>query len=118
VVESPAHRTTEIGGNIPSAFRITTVGIYHTLLLSHLFPYFDAILVDTPILDDSLREKVHDAHNITDRLNRADIFLHYLDEQWCELHDAEIIFDWKAASSNLRTEIAHIRNSPRVKATI
>lgn len=117
LLESPAHRTAEIGGNKPSAFRITTVGVYHTMRLSHLFPYFDAIVVDTPILDDSLREKIHDVQNITDRLNRADIFLHYLDEQWCELHDAETIFDWKAASSNLRGEIAHIRNLPRVKVT-
>ena len=64
--------------------------------LSHLFPYFDAIVVDPPILDDSFRGKMHDVHNITDRLNRADIFLRYLDEQWRQLQDVETIFDWKA----------------------
>jgi len=61
---------------------------------------------------------MHDVHNITDRLNRADIFLRYLDEQWRQLQDVETIFDGRRGVFELRTEIAHIRNSPRVKATI
>jgi hypothetical protein len=106
----------KIGGSMPSAFRITTVGVYHILRLSRLFPYFDAIIVDTPILDPSVRERVHDVQRITERLARCEIFLRYLDEQWQKVHGAGPSFDWTTVSSDVQAELEYIRNSPRVKS--
>ena len=95
--------------HMPDAFRITTTGQYHLLRLMCLFPYIDAIVVDTPIFDDKAREKIHDVRNIEERLDRAEIFREYLDGIWQFDPETTSLFDWPATSFELLNNIKRIR---------
>ena len=48
-------------------YRITTVGAYADKRLVASFPYVDAVVVDTPIVDEDARNKIHSAASIFDR---------------------------------------------------
>lgn len=90
--------------------RITTAGAYTVKKLMFLYNYLDAIIVDTPIVDPRVRSTLRDVGDIDGRLERAESFLEYLEEQWRILKpDAAAVFDWHVGSSVTRTEIAGIR---------
>ena len=57
--------------DLAPSMRITPSGLYHALRLTGSFYYIDAVMIDTPILSDSVREKVHNIQHIGDRLARA-----------------------------------------------
>ncbi len=63
---------------LPSSLRITTTGAYHLNYLCSQFTYIDAIIVDTPVFDDSSRQEIQDTFNISERIGRAKIFIDYL----------------------------------------
>ena len=52
LIETEARRITAEGDSLPRMFRATTVGLYHVNRLPAHFTYLDAVVVDTPILDD------------------------------------------------------------------
>ncbi|MFD5267482.1 hypothetical protein [Streptomyces sp. NPDC058335] len=67
----------------------------------------DAMIVDTPIVDPSVRRNVRDVHGIKDRIQRAKYFQAYLDKQW-EIFDPPrdgIPFRWDEVSVELATDI-------------
>ncbi|MDH5543070.1 MAG: ATP-binding protein [Nitrospinota bacterium] len=93
----------------PIAVRITTVGEYHRKKLLLLFVYYDAIIVDTPILDHSFKSQIKDEQTILGRLNRCDIFCDYLDLMWEQSNLPTDVFDWKIYSNAIRNNIYTIR---------
>lgn len=102
--------------NARRRYRITTVGAYTYRRLMALFVYLDAVVVDTPIVDPSAESDVADRRFIADRLDRAQVFLDYLDAQWAPLKDSDQPFDWASLSDALHQDIERIRHQLDVKA--
>jgi len=109
LIETEARRIPQPGQLMPQNIRITTIGKYHTEKLIRDFAYLDAMIVDTPILDRKTREVIRDVGILRDRLERADIFRRYLDEQWQQANLPTSYFDWLSLSSVLDKQIRHIR---------
>lgn len=87
-------------------YRITTIGSYYYQKLICRFAYVDAMVVDTPIVDREVRERIGDEARIVGRLERAEEFRHYLDVQWENIESATDVFNWPHRSSLLKAEIS------------
>lgn len=88
-------------GDMPLAFRATTIGSYHVLRWAPSFSYMDAMLFDTPILDDSIRRTISEHLNSFDirhRYARAIAFQEYLVASWRLLESHPIYFNWPTTS--------------------
>ncbi|GGK13071.1 hypothetical protein GCM10011583_51290 [Streptomyces camponoticapitis] len=90
------------------SYRPTSVGSYLYRKMIHSFSYVDAMIVDTPIVNPSVRRGIGDVHSIKERLQRAKAFRAYLDSQWTPLETAtgELPFRWNEVSAILSAEIA------------
>lgn len=110
LIETEARKTLAMPQPMPALLRTTSVGLYHVDQLTRLFSYVDAMIVDTPILDKKTRESIYDVKAIEDRLNRAEIFRNYLNEQWNTFDNTNLEFDWKVISHDLETDITNIKN--------
>jgi hypothetical protein len=112
LVETSAKGTTYENLILPLAIRINSIGAYHLSNLVTAFEYFDGVIVDTPIFDESVRANIQDVPIIVQRLNRAKLFLTYLDQIWEEFFDKKenVYLDWGAISSQLKREFAIIDN--------
>jgi GTPase SAR1 family protein len=110
LIDSIARKKPELGDSMPQAFRITSVGGYLVTELCRFFSYFDAIIVDTPIFDIETRSKIENVVGIEDRLNRAELFLKYLNKMWEPLEKKSVHFRWTSVFDDLEIEIRHIRN--------
>jgi hypothetical protein len=75
--------------------KISSLGRFHIFELISAFQYIDATIVDTPILDENTRDKIKDVYTISDRIQRTELFLFYLDKSIAHLVDAEINTVWK-----------------------
>ena len=109
LIQSSGRRIPQIGIQMPQALRVTTIGLYHIRALCRLFTYIDAVIIDTPILDSTIRTTLR---NVVDdtlmaRLNRARVFRKYLDDQWKTLPTAKVeeVFDWPKLSKKLYDDI-------------
>ena len=91
-------------------YRITTIGSYYYQKLVGIFPYVDAMVIDTPIVDRAVRENIGDEGSILRRLERAEIFRRYLDSQWSMIEAAVEVFNWRHLSSQLNAEINFIKS--------
>lgn len=72
-------------GEMPSSFRVTTIGVYHIMRWIAVFTYLDAMVFDTPIFDVSTREDLLRKINSLDlkcRYDRALNFQNYLKKCW------------------------------------
>ena len=108
LIETEARRTEEDEAQ-PKSFRATTVGIYHVKRLIKQFTYVDAMIVDTPILDEAVRGKITNVERIDERLNRAIIFAGYLDRQWEKVNQKGLGFNWENVSKELKINVENIR---------
>jgi hypothetical protein len=108
LIETVARRIPQPGQELPPTLRITSIGIYHVKELCKRFPYYDAIIVDTPIFDLEVRSLIHDETRIERRLERAEKFRQYLDSQWPYGDSQAIAFDWNSVSSSLKRNIEYI----------
>jgi hypothetical protein len=88
--------------------RVTSAGVYTGNVLINMFAYSDAVVVDTPILDDSYRQLISNASTLDERLRRAEIFRLYLDRHWRNLRNAvpDLAFNWEDHSDRLRNDVA------------
>ena len=111
LIETSARRLPEAGRTTPQALRATTVGVYHIERLSCLFLYIDAIIVDTCILNDKVREKIRNVGDIISRLDRAEVFLQYMDDSWLPMKSLGTSFDWDNVSEELKKNIKFIRDA-------
>ena len=91
-------------------YRITTIGSYYYQKLIGKFPYVDAMVGDTPIVDRERREQIRDELSITGRLRRAESFRRYLDSQWEKMEPVSEVFDWTPMSLLLKDEIELVMN--------
>ncbi len=89
-------------------YRITTVGAYTTRVLLAYFAYVDAVLIDTPIVDDQYRPLIKDIHHLTDRVSRSEYFRLYLDKQWLKLSGTSLPWNWADTSGRLREDIHRV----------
>ena len=90
-------------GDMPLAFRATTIGSYHCNRWAATFAYMDAMLVDTPILDQTVRTDISrsiDSFDISKRLHRTVLFDEYLMQCWSEFSEYPVYFDWPAVRRN------------------
>lgn len=84
-------------GDMPVAFRATTIGSYHCNRWAPTFAYMDAMLVDTPILEPSVRQEIArniDSFDISKRLHRTLLFDEYLMRCWLSFEKRPVYFDW------------------------
>jgi acetolactate synthase small subunit len=94
----------------PLGYRAREVGLFHVRELVTHFLYVDLVLVDTPILDDTIRSLIQDVKAMDERLDRAERFREYLDAQWQRLPlDASTIFNWPQLSQRLASSISWTR---------
>jgi hypothetical protein len=93
------------------SIRLTSVGAYAHQALALDFQYYDAVVIDTPIADASLRDGIRVVHAISARLDRAETFIDYLGNCWEESGLSEVdLFDWRLARSAVEKELARIRS--------
>lgn len=110
LIETSARRMPQPGQVMPHALRVTTVGLYHTKVLCQSFPYVEAILVDTPILDDEVRASISSSHHIDARVANVKAFQDYLDREWYadDYLKHTSLFNWVAASRQLRKDVKRV----------
>jgi hypothetical protein len=99
--------------NLPSMLRITSLGTYHITTLCASFTYMDAIIVDTPIFDETIQSRIALPTSIPERLNRVQLLTNYLNTIW-ENHlagKANSFFDWRAKFAELQKDIESVRSS-------
>jgi len=109
LVDTATRRELETSSHPNESIRISTLGAYHLQRLVRFFVYIDAIVVDTSVLIDEVRENITNISDITDRLNRAEQFIRYLDVQWDCISQASEAFNWKDVSQALGQDIEAIR---------
>jgi hypothetical protein len=100
--------------------RVTSAGVYTGSVLINMFAYSDAVVVDTPIVDDSYRHLITNAATIDERLRRVEFFRVYLDRHWRNLRNAapNLAFNWEEHSDRLRKDVAFVtQKNPQVLGT-
>ena len=89
-------------GDIPFAFRITSIGVYHVRRWAGIFAYLDAVLFDTPIFSservDQILADLED-FSIAKRFERTKVFRNYLSESWYGSDLSPSYFDWPGVVS-------------------
>ena len=103
--------------NLSRSYRISSLGAYCVHCLLNEFVYIDAMIVDTPILQKEIRSKIKDVTDITDRLERADIFRSYLDALWSDYGLKSDIFDWRIYSEKISRDISKIKDFIKRRTT-
>jgi hypothetical protein len=90
--------------------RVTSAGVYTGSVLINMFAYADAVVVDTPIVDDTYRQRIGNAFTMEERLRRAEVFRVYLDRHWRNLRSAvpDLSFNWEEHSDRLRQDVAYV----------
>ncbi len=89
-------------------YRITTVGAYTTRVLLAYFAYVDAVLVDTPVVDEQYARLINEVQSLSDRVTRAEYFRLYLDKQWSRLPQISTTWKWPETSQKLASDIARV----------
>jgi hypothetical protein len=92
-------------------YRITSVGAYTYKKLLPTFIYMDAIVVDTPIVDDAVANTIAHCREVEDRLERARVFVSYLDQQWTLVQRPDLPFDWTQVSKQLESDFVRVERS-------
>ena len=110
LLETSARRNPEDVSDTPDSVRATTIGMYHVLRLPRTFGYLDAMVVDTPILEEGVRAQVVDVHSLRDRLDRASTFRDYLDASWSWGDGVVPAFDWPSQSTLLLQDIERVKD--------
>lgn len=101
-------------GDMPMAFRATTIGSYHCNRWAPTFAYMDAMLVDTPILEQSVKTEISrsiDSFDISKRLHRTVLFDDYLEQCWLEFSEYPVYFDWLTARKNGRKTFESVQRA-------
>jgi len=86
-------------GDMPVAFRATTIGSYHLYKWAPTFAYLDAMVFDTPIINESVKKVVAiklNSFDIGDRYRRTVAFKDYLSDVWSTIESPPVYFDWPA----------------------
>lgn len=101
LIETAERRQLETAEDIqesgmPESFRTTSLGAYHLKKWCGEFSYLEAIAFDTPIFENSVRERLAPHVNdslLSARFQRAECFGEYLDHIWVDMPHPPY-FDW------------------------
>ena len=95
--------------------RVTSAGVYTGSVLIRMFAYADAVVVATPIVDDSYRSRIENAFSLDERLRRVEVFRLYLDRHWRNLRAAapDLAFNWEEHSDRLRQDVDYVTRKGR-----
>ena len=88
--------------------RITPLGRFVVSELVGTFVYADAVVVDTPITDGSVRAATKDETTIVARVERCRAFKKYLDDCSAALRDADATSFWADVSKALEADINRV----------
>jgi hypothetical protein len=99
----------------PESYRITTAGAYTFKELPKEFSYVDAMIIDTPIVDAEYRRRTVNVSDIGQRLDRMDMFIKYLDEQYLPLTSQSVVFDWPSISNWIQFTVRRVRENERLR---
>jgi hypothetical protein len=91
------------------AYRITSIGAYTIKQLCKYFQYLDAMIVDTPIVDEKVRLSIGDIDDIDRRLERCILFANYLDSQWQAVGHMDVTWEWTGISASVRDNISQVQ---------
>jgi AAA ATPase domain len=93
------------------AIRLSAVGAYAHDRLALDFQYIDAVVIDLPVADSAVRERLAVVRAIRPRLERASAVLSYLDECWETAHLGDAgLFDWAKVAAAVRADMAEIES--------
>jgi hypothetical protein len=101
-------------GELPFAFRLTTIGAYHLHRWLGSFGYLDAMVFDTPIFDEHVFERMLDRLEdfyIGTRLERAQAFKQYLTGVWNKAGIQVPYFDWMSARQRGELSFARVERA-------
>lgn len=68
-------------------YRVLSKGKFHVSSLTQSFQYYDAMIIDTPIIDKKIMVQMNDSTGLDQRLGRTKAFIGYLLECCDELKD-------------------------------
>ena len=88
---------TGLFGEIPYAFRVTSIGVYHIKRWAAIFPYLDAVVFDTPIFDRDTLNTIQtelEEFAISKRFDRTIAFRDYLASVWHSSNLTPAYFNW------------------------
>lgn len=94
-----AEDETGLIGDLPSLFRVTTIGAYHLKRWVYIFSYIDAMAFDTPIFDIEIRKKLVkniESLDIVVRYERTQLFKRYLSSAWSNSRLSPSYFDFNS----------------------
>ncbi len=95
-------------GDAGQLIRVLPAGAYLYKRLVSSFPYIDAVVVDTPIIDPVSRGRIRDVFDIDERIDRAEAFVQYLDESW-PFGDELVSFSWQDTVSDWSRTLESVR---------
>lgn len=118
LIESPHGHYREIevdDSQAPEKFhyRATSIGLYHIRFWVADFAFLDAISIDTPIFDASIRGRVFKcagSHDIYDRLERAKLIRGYLEETWRNANFAVNYYDFPSVIKSQGQSFQKVEN--------
>jgi len=112
LLDTAARMAPIAGGAGPRAVRVSSIGAYHITTLVREFAYIDAVVTDTPIIDQDAYHSIVRCDGIKERLDRANIFLAYLDRCWKQFpQEATATFDWNEHSKSAGNAIRRIQTA-------
>jgi hypothetical protein len=97
--------------NASGMLRISALGQYHISDLMARFLYLDAVVVATPVMDDKVRAQICDVSLLDDRLNRARVFLRYLNNCAQTVISTPFYAHWERCHDLVAKEITEIENT-------
>lgn len=103
------HLLVDSAVRISRLLRITPLGRFHIFSLLPMFQYLDAIIIDTPIIDENIRGKLGDTYQIHARLARTEAFVGYLDNCSKAIKDGELLSEWRRVAALALEDISEIR---------
>jgi len=99
--------------NEPTEYRLSDLGALHLRTLASNFQYFQAMVVDTPIMAEKLRKELRFETKIQGRISQAELSLGYLTSCLAELSDKELFSYWQETSRRLRAQFSSIQRRVR-----
>jgi hypothetical protein len=111
LLEATARRMPEPGSEMPSMLRPTSVGLYHISKLCTYFTYYDAIIVDLPILEPETKRGIKLVETLPDRLHRVSLLKAYLTRCWATVSGRPTGFDWVQISKGLEEDMVRVEEN-------
>ncbi|MDF1811605.1 MAG: hypothetical protein P1V20_05310 [Verrucomicrobiales bacterium] len=75
-------------GILNEGYRIRSRGVFHLYEMTSQFQYYDAMIVDTPIIDNAVKTQLFVGDDLKERLISTRVFIEYLKDSLTQLHDS------------------------------